>query len=154
VILPALAFLTITACDKAQLAQTNHAAPAPENASQPRLATLSQQKMCADQADKQFNIYGTPQSGDTATQFVSHYDARANVCYMWIHRAGTNYGKIRVSDIVFDAFENHDYATYLGSPSDVAPSSCDVKPRGQPEITCKSSDEFDALVEKYFGISR
>ncbi|MGD0825511.1 MAG: hypothetical protein ABR908_13060 [Terriglobales bacterium] len=154
VALPTIAFLTLTACDKTQPVQTKQEAPVIEDASQPRLATLPQQKLCAEQADKQFNIYGTPRSGDTANDFVSHYDARANVCYMMIHRAGMTYGKVSVEDIVFDAFENHDYATYWRSSSDAAPSRCEVKPRGRPEIKCKSSEEFDSLVERYFGLAR
>jgi hypothetical protein len=157
-ILAVLASLILVACNTPQSVQTKQAAPVQEDASQPRLATLSQQKMCAEQADKQFNIYGTPESGDTATEYVSHYDARANVCYMMIHRAGVSFGNTRISYMVFDAFENRDYATYWWSSDknnvDVAPSRCDVKPRGQPEITCKSSEEFNSLVEKYFGIGR
>src|ERR1700720_2239640 len=59
-ILIVLATLTMIACNKPQPVQTKRAAPAVEDASQPRLATLSQQKLCAEQADKQFNIYGLP----------------------------------------------------------------------------------------------
>jgi hypothetical protein len=131
-----------------------------EDPSQPRLATLSQQKMCDEQAEKQFKIYGTPAKGDTANEYVSHYDARANVCYMMIHRGGISYGNPTVSNVVSDAFEGRVYANYIWINSgkkkywEVAPMECDVKPRGQPEIKCKSSDEFDALIDKYFGIGR
>jgi hypothetical protein len=166
-ILAVLASLILIACNKPQPVQAKKQTPTPvgtaptlEDASQPRLATLSQQKMCAEQADKQFNIYGAPETGDTATDYVSHYDARANVCYMMIHHGGMSFGNARVSYVVFDAFENRDFANYIWINSgkknawEVAPAECDVKPRGQQEITCKSSEEFDSLVEKYFGIGR
>ncbi len=162
-ILTVLASVTLVACNKPQPVNTKQA-PAPASAleepAQPRLATLAQQKVCAEQGEKQFHIYGTPESGDTATDYVSHYDARVNVCYMMIHHGGMSLGSPRVSYVVFDAFENRDYATYIWINSEkkrcweVAPAQCEVKPRGQPEITCKSSDEFEELVDKYFGIGR
>jgi hypothetical protein len=35
---------------------------------------------------------------------------------------------------------------------EVKPTDCNVKPPGQDEITCTSSEEFHKLVDKYFGI--
>jgi hypothetical protein len=35
---------------------------------------------------------------------------------------------------------------------EVAPVECYVKPLGHAKIQCKSNDEFETLVEKYFGI--
>jgi hypothetical protein len=34
------------------------------------------------------------------------------------------------------------------------PHACSVKPIGQKEIYCKTEDEFEALIMKYFGIER
>jgi hypothetical protein len=112
--------------------------------------------MCGEQAEKQFRANGF----DKSSEYASHYDARANVCYMMIHTVSAT--KASASDIetVSDAFEGRDYGTYAWVNAqnkkywEVAPWACAVYPRGQPEIRCKSSDEFDALVDKYFGIAR
>lgn len=162
-ILAVLASLILVACNKPQPVTAKQGpapvetAPAPDDPSQPRLATLAQQKMCAEQAEKQFNSTSASQG---SANFTSHYDARANVCYIMVHDAGVSYGNRTVSDVVYDAFEGRVYANYIFINSqkkydwEVAPAECDVKPRGQAEITCKSSDEFEELIDKYFGIGR
>jgi hypothetical protein len=82
------------------------------------------------------------------------------VCYVRVHRANEDYGVPVVSDVVYDAFEGRVYANYVWTNSqqkkywEVAPAECSVKPREQPEIVCRSSEEFDELVDKNFGISR
>jgi len=166
-ILAVLASLILVACNKPQPVPAKapapvETAPAPDDPSQPRLATLAQQKMCAEQAEKHFNSTSASQG---SANFTSHYDARANVCYIMVHDHGVSYGNLTVSDVVYDAFEGRDYASYiwinptrrsdrLPLPEEVAPAECYVKPRGQAEITCKSSDEFEELIDKYFGIGR
>lgn len=62
-------------------------------------------------------------------------------------------------DNVYDAFEGRTYASYFWiNPEEkkhweeVKPSICNIKPPGEDEITCSSSDEFHKLVDKYFGI--
>jgi hypothetical protein len=169
IFLAVLISLTLVGCNKpqpvkqvTQLVQTTQASTL-EDQSQPRLATLEQQKMCGEQAEKQFNtIEQNDKKFKTSniSDYTSHYDARANVCYMMIHSDSAS--KTVVSNIktVFDAFEGRGYASYIWFNAgkkkywEVAPTTCVVYPRGQPEIKCKSSDEFDALVDKYFGIGR
>ena len=118
---------------------------------------MEQQKMCDEQARKKFNEdYGTRKGYDY--EYTSHFDARANVCYMLVH--GTADACCTVSYLVYDAFEGRVYASYVWiNPEhkkgwEVDPTDCSVKPRGQASIVCKSSDEFEDLVDKYFGISR
>jgi hypothetical protein len=163
-ILAMLAYLILAGCNGPQPGQSKQQASpavetalAPDDPSQPRLATLAQQKVCAEQAEKQFNSTSASQG---SAEFTSHYDARANVCYIMVHDARVSYGNPTVSVVVYDAFEGRVYANYMWINSqkkkywEVAPMECDVKPRGQPEIVCKSSDEFEELIDKYFGIGR
>jgi len=128
-----------------------------EDQSQPRWATLEQQRMCSEQAEKQFRARGFT---DKSSEYTSHYDARANVCFVMVHTVSATGTSVSDTELVFDAFERRGYASYVWVNAgkkkywEVAPMTCVVYPRGQPEITCKSSDEFDALVDKYFGIAR
>ena len=124
-------------------------------AQEPRAATLAQQKMCADQAKRSF----AEDKLSPRAFYTSHYDPKANVCYIMTSDTTPNHdGTISTSRVVYDAFEGRGYANYLWISDkakkfwEVAPVTCSVKPRGQDEITCKSSDEFDRLVDKHFGI--
>lgn len=125
---------------------------------QARAATLAQQKMCAEQARKKFHE-DNPKPNDY-TVYTSHFDPAANVCYVMVSIIATEKGGISVSDVVYDAFEGRVYGNYVWinpqgkKGSEVAPMLCSVKPRGQEEITCKSSQQFDDLVEKKFGVGR
>jgi hypothetical protein len=127
-------------------------------AAKPRAATLSQQKMCAEQARKTFHE-NNPKPNAT-TGYTSHYDATANVCYIMVHYLDMSHGYPSVSDTVYDAFEGREYASYIWiNPEkkkawEVAPMECSVKPRGQDEVPCTSPEEFEKLVDKYFGIGR
>jgi hypothetical protein len=134
-------------------------AQAPAREPERRVATLTQQKMCDERAEKEFRKYNPKAS--LSDGYTSHYDARANVCYMMVHVVMVDKGKsVSVSDTVTDAFEGRAYASYMwinseGKPyQEVAPTDCSVKPRGQPSITCRSFEEFEALVDEYFGIGR
>jgi hypothetical protein len=137
-----------------------------EDQTQPRLATLEQQRMCSEQAEKEFKrneqdakkfrTIGTSDFSD----YTSHYDAVANVCYVRINTTSASKKVASNIETVFDAFEGRGYASYIWVNAEnkkyweVAPKTCVVYPRGQPEITCKSSEEFKALVDKYFGIGQ
>ena len=141
-------------------------------AQEPRLATLAQQKMCADQAKRAFNDSDASKPPNdkkmrrvSPPEYTSHYDAKANICYIMVHESnildnedGTKI--IAISFLVYDAFEGRVYANYLWFSEkdkkgwEVKPMECSVKPRGQDEITCKSDDEFEKLVDKHFGIGR
>jgi hypothetical protein len=132
----------------------------------PRQATLTQQKMCADQAKRAFHEMDAAEpkrkhNSVDSTDYTSHYDAKVNVCY--IMTSSVLYlgnGTESVGRVVSDAFEGRVYASYLWLSDkvkkywEVKPVDCSVKPRGQPEITCKDSDEFEQLVDKYFGVAR
>jgi hypothetical protein len=129
----------------------------------PRQATLTQQKVCADEARKAFKEYYVPdKNGGLTYEYTSHYDPAANICYIMVHGTGVykDTGTPASSDVVFDAIEGRTYASYSWINTEkkkfweVAPMECNVKPRGGEPITCKSSDEFEQLVDKYFGIGR
>jgi hypothetical protein len=82
----------------------------------PEAATLTQQKMCDEQAEKKFHDdEGTALYGDNKPiySYTSHYDPVVNVCYVRIHSFG---GKPpSVSDLVYDAFGGRVYATIYGT---------------------------------------
>lgn len=134
-----------------------------------RQATLAQQKMCADQAKKFFaDAFKVASFGATKKtvvmfppSYVDHYDAKANVCYVAILREDSIDGgkTMTTSSAVYDAFEGTAYATYISiSTSDKVMKLrelkpfCEVYPRGQAKVTCKSEGEFNELVKKYFGL--
>jgi hypothetical protein len=125
-------------------------------------APLTQQKMCADEAHKAFAwSHGSDkEAGNKGWTYTSHYDAESKVCYVMEHNVSSTAGNIGTSDLVFDAYEGRTYASYVWINTEkkkyweVPPTECSVKPRGQDEITCKSSEEFERLVDKYFGIGR
>lgn len=130
------------------------------------MATLAQQKMCANQAREFFNESDTRKLPKTTTavvpaSYVDHYDAKVNICYVAIVRTeSANGGKtLDYRTAVFDAFEQTSYALYFTTSDRVKnyseakpPVWCTVEPRGQREITCKSEGEFNRLLEKYFGL--
>jgi len=123
--------------------------------SEPRQATLAQQKMCADQAKK---FYNEPDfKSKDFTEYTSHYDPRMNVCYVMI-RSDLHIGKHSVAFQIFDAFEGteraHMQMQVEGPISEQQPYACSVKPIGQKEIYCKTEEEFDNLIKKHFGMER
>jgi hypothetical protein len=120
-------------------------------AQEPRLATLAQQKMCAEQARKFF--LDPEMERKTWVEYSSHYDTKLNVCYVMIRSDIIGGGKHSVAFQIFDAFEGVERGSmqsYIGGP----PFSCSVRPSGQKRIYCKTDEEFDALVMKHFGIER
>ena len=120
-------------------------------AQEPRLATLAQQKMCADQARK---FFLDPQMEcKNFTEYSSHYDAKVNVCYVMIRSDIVGGGKHSVAFQIFDAFEGVERGS-MQSYIDGPPYSCSVRPSGQRRIYCKTEEEFDVLVMKHFGIER
>ncbi|MGH9691238.1 MAG: hypothetical protein ACRD4C_09215, partial [Candidatus Acidiferrales bacterium] len=92
--------------------------------------------------------------------YVDHYDAKANVCYVAIEWGDSIDGgqTITMSTGVYDAFEGTAYATYIWTSDkvkkfwEVKPAMCEVNPRGQARVTCKSEGEFNELVKKYLGL--
>lgn len=121
-----------------------------------RRGTLEQQRVCAEQARKEFeSSYPHPQPGD---RYVSHCDPDANVCYMMVVSSGFSpvtgpFMSMQVSD----AFERRVLAMFSrvgqeGKKSEV--DQCSVYPRNRQEgIGCESQNQFNILVDQYFGIS-
>jgi hypothetical protein len=145
------------------LLTSTHADAQQSDAVPPRSATLAQQKMCDEQARKKFHEDNQDVPPHKRGQYTSHFDAAANVCYLLVHYAGSDNGVPGVSGLVYDAFEGREYASYTSYTWvntqkkkcwEVVPTECKLKPRGKAEITCKSSAEFEGLIEKYFGVAK
>jgi hypothetical protein len=131
-------------------------------------AMPSQQKFCDEQANKRFHEDHEAENGTGSNwinEHTSHFDASANVCYLILYRFATlasvgPSGPGRLTHEVYDSFKGTKYASYEwhASPgsvySEVLPTDCHVKPRGQEAIACASFAEFKDLIEKYFGIGR
>lgn len=157
----------MSAQDKRQTSQ-------PGRGESEKQATLVQQKACADQARTRFVEDGYTSTYVRGTRdlqhasYTNHYDIKTSVCYVEVLTVNTTSAKnnaLLVSRLVYDAFEGRLYAnltivmgdghpSIIGTSSD--PSVCRVKPSGQPAIQCsiEDEDEFDALVNKYFGLDR
>jgi hypothetical protein len=129
-----------------------------------RPATLAQQKMCANQAKKFFDDLVAPKPSKAPidplrASYFDHYDASAQICYVAIVRNTPTGKNLAYSTGVFDAFEGTSYAAYTQSSDNIRggveikpPLWCSVEPRGHSQIICKSEDEFDGLIEEYFGL--
>ena len=125
---------------------------------------LTQQKMCADRADKFFRNLVAPASpgrpiDPLVASYVDHYDAKGKVCYVAVVRNEPSGKNLVYSTAVFDAFEGTSYANYIQTSDRIVagveakpPLWCSVEPPGLEAITCTSEGEFDKLVEKYFGL--
>lgn len=145
----------------------NEAKPAAEAQPlfKPEAATLAQQKMCDEQAAKRFHEdensddFGTKKKNPPITSYTSHYDPAVNVCYVRINSFG-GVDSAAVSDVVYDAFGGRVYATYIWvNPLkkkfyEVPPSECEINIPGKPLEKCNSSEEFNELAEKYFGVTQ
>lgn len=129
--------------------------PSPQPVFTPHEASLAQQKMCDEQAAKRFREY--TEKKEQFSSYTSHYDPSVNVCYVRIDRLVD--GPTTAINVL-DAFEGRVYAGYIWTNpqhknySEVAPMECDITIPGKDKILCKSSDEFNALTEKYFGVAQ
>ena len=131
-------------------------------------APLSQQKVCAEEARKSFNESFKREQDGVSYEFTSHYDAQNKVCYVLVHGSGAARPRgiangtpsPYVSYSLFDAIEGRTYGDYVWINStqkkywEVPPMVCEVRPRGSDKVLCHSDDEFDQLIDKYFGIGR
>jgi hypothetical protein len=127
-------------------------------------ASLDEQKKCDAQASRVYHegrardgYHGEDSTGMNG--YTSHFDPATNICYVWVRYGKTDGNTVTFADTISDAFEGRLYASYLwfnpGKKAwEVQPTTCSVKPRKQEEITCKNEEEFDSLVDKYFGIGR
>ena len=140
---------------------------------QPHLATLQQQKMCAEQSDKKFGEFDEYKSSQGQAdvlediEHTSHFEVDPGVCYLTAYRfrmrktkdTNDTTGVLWQQDEVFNAFEGRRYArfVYIGQGKkydETEPVDCRVKPHGHPEIKCRSWAEYQELLEKHFGIGR
>jgi hypothetical protein len=120
-------------------------APAVFGQPRPR-GTLEQQRVCAVQAAKEVRAVPATE----LVQYNSHYDPAVNICYVRVvhfRSAGTFNS---TSTEVYDAFEGRVYgwiesASY--GPNKGGYFSCSVG-----KVTCRSGEEFLALVEAKFGL--
>jgi hypothetical protein len=123
-------------------------------------ATLAEQKTCAAQAStfyKESTDFANTKNA-TKNEFTSHYDPATKACYVRINVTVFEDKKAAVSSYIFDAFEGRSLGTYLwfSYPQkkywEVKPTMCNVKPAGSPKQSCTSTEEFEALVDKFFGL--
>jgi hypothetical protein len=116
-------------------------------------ATLSQQKMCADQADKSFNesSFAAQSPGGLGNTYTNHYDPSANVCYIEVTQRYMSGENLLYGLLVYDAFEGRVYGEFTSFSKDSKPMECSIKPRDRDEIVCASQEEFDKLALHYFG---
>lgn len=87
------------------------AAPKPHEEQPLRSASLTEQKMCDEQARKKFRE-DNPRPSEL-TNYRSHYDPKANICYIRVD--STTAGKNSVSTLImiYDAFEGRQYGSYM-----------------------------------------
>jgi hypothetical protein len=116
------------------------------NAQQPRRkATLEQQKMCYDQAQKAAKDLAM--GDDWSFEWTSHYNARANVCFVRVNQMRLKLPETTISVMVRDAFENEDVAMYFGV-SNSQTNETSVRHCTVQQITCKDHVEFQTLLKK------
>jgi len=126
--------------------------------------TLSQQKMCDEQAYLKF--HREFEDAYDATKYISHFDPKANVCYVMFIGSGHAVGR-KDKETVFarkeieDAFEGTIYGEFFSTVCpDCRATECWVKPHGSDaSVSCDShadfldqSNQFFGLARKYFGL--
>lgn len=154
----ALIVVTALAVISAGCGQQSASGPVSESptAGKPATATLSEQKMCSEQANKSFresDLY----SDKTAigNSYTNHYDVAAKICF--IETSSRHFAKnnFQYGHVIYDAFEGRVYGSfYSASSKPEVVVECYVVPVGQSKIQCHSSDEFDALALQYFGTTQ
>ena len=140
-----LAFVILSGCAKAPAPIVYH-----DHVS--AVATLSQQKMSADQAAKSFNNSGYAETSRTSlgNTYTNHFDAAANLCYIEVTTRSMSGKEFLYGHVIYDAFEGRVYGSFT-SIGNKPPVECLLKPRDQNEIRCNSQDEFDTFASKHFG---
>ncbi len=105
-------------------------------------ATLQQQKMCAEQAQKAFEEY---RYSTGFWFYTNHFDASTNVCYILVNHVWLSAEVPYKDKDIYDAFEKRMVAHYAEANKEVV--SCYVE-----ETDCKSLGSFLFLIDKKFGI--
>jgi hypothetical protein len=132
--------------------QAQSVVPVPVPQVSDRAPTMEEQSLCARQAREEF-----ARGGWKVTAFVNfnnHYSPKLGKCYIEITDSSMAPGNIpSETKLVGDAFEGTVVARYNWSnPNgkqywEVKPYECSVN-----GTHCESSDEFDAMVAKEFGL--
>jgi hypothetical protein len=125
-------------------------------------SSLSDQKVCADQAKKFFKEtdYSDDSKHPLKNEFTSHYDASKKVCYVRIDYTIRTPGTkgITTSSYAWDAFEGRNLATYVWASQEgkkyweVKPIECWTKLIGGTKASCSTTEDFEVAVEKSFGL--
>jgi S1-C subfamily serine protease len=133
-----------------------------EQADRGQPATMEQQKMCAEQAERAFRQrFPDGQFAGAYVSYTSHYNTVRRVCLVEMSnsRYGPNPSKMvwLFSKMIDDAFGGKDYGFFqkITMPGEEQPrqGACFIYLPGQDSITCKSEEEFDSLALRYLGIS-
>jgi hypothetical protein len=123
---------------------------------QGRKATLAQQKMCAERAEKFSQHEQESLPGSWA--HVSHYDAPTNVCYVLIQSVYHSVDPAEVHLTIYDAFEGTSHGQCIGHmgegmhPVTPEPNTCYVNNHGH-YTDAKSLYDFQQKAYLYFGIA-
>jgi hypothetical protein len=141
-----LAFLILSGCAKAP-------SPVESHEPTPAVATLAQQKMCSDQADKSFNnsSFSEKSKGSLGNTYTNHFDAAANVCYIEVTTRSMSGNDFLYGHLIYDAFEGRVYGSFAKITHNPKPLECVLTPRDHTEIHCDSQEEFDTFALKHFG---
>jgi hypothetical protein len=158
--------INITACKQPSSAKNtlnstavNAAATSASEAFAPHKASLAEQKMCDEQAQKRFReddseVATHPSKYHLLSTYRSHYDSSVNVCYVRIDFA--YFDKAPATSIyVSDAFEGREFASFYWPDTNkkVYFGGCKIMLRGNAPIFCNSLHDFNALLGKYFGFA-
>jgi hypothetical protein len=126
---------------------------------QTKHAPLAEQAKCAAQAKKFYLESDFPNTKHTTkNEFTSHYDAANLICYVRVNVTTLENDEVAVGSYVFDAFENRTFASYTWISvkgkkfREVKPMECSVRPLNGKKIICESTEEFENLVDKHFGL--
>lgn len=142
----ALILAILSGCAKAPVSVETHG---PIRA----VATLSQQKMCSDQAAKSFSNSGYAETSKASlgNTYTNHFDAGANICYIEVTTRTMSGKEFLYGHVVYDAFEGRVYGSFSKITHNPNPFECVLTPRDQSEIHRNSQEEFDAFALKHFG---
>ena len=125
-------------------------------------ATMEQQKMCAEQAERAFRKrFSDGRFLGGYVSYTSQYNTARGVCFVEMRTSKFSPDpKVLTwpfSKSVDDAFGGKSYGFFqtvkLSGEDKPRQADCFVYLPGREDIVCKSEEEFDALVIKYFGIS-
>lgn len=118
--------------------------------SQRRVATLQEQKLCSDGADKSFS----PEQNAVRDTYTSHLDPVSQTCYVettTVLMVSSQPYTSSYSHTIYDAFERRVYGDFQLFSDRDKPDRCLIEPRDREKITCNSQEEFDKLALHYFG---